>query len=192
LATTYESRYIGVSIDRPPDEVYAFVSNPENLPKWATGLGGSIRRGGGEWVVDSPLGTVKLHFAKRNDLGVLDHDVTLESGETVHNPIRVVPNGEGSEVIFILFRRPDMSDEKICGRCRVGAEGPGHPQSIVGGRRERCRLKNSESVPAEARRGSEPARRLSSMSWRATSGRRCTGRSPARSGLTRATSRTLS
>jgi hypothetical protein len=59
------------------------------------------------------LGTVKLHFAKRNDLGVLDHDVTLESGETVHNPIRVVPNGEGSEVIFILFRRPDMSDEKF-------------------------------------------------------------------------------
>jgi hypothetical protein len=111
--TTYESRYIGVSVDRQPDEVYAFASGPENLPKWATGLGESIKRANGEWVVQSPTGTVKLRFAERNDFGVLDHDVTLESGETVHNPIRVVPNGEGSEVSFILFRRPDMSDEKF-------------------------------------------------------------------------------
>jgi hypothetical protein len=111
--TTYESRYIGVSINRRPDEVYAFAANPENLPKWATGLGGSIKLANGEWVVDSPLGAVKLRFAARNDFGVVDHDVILESGETVHNPIRVVPNGDGSEVIFIVFRRPDMSDEKF-------------------------------------------------------------------------------
>jgi len=111
--TTYESRYVGVSIDRPPDEVYAFASKPENLPKWATGLGESITRTNGEWVVDSPMGTVKLRFAERNGFGVLDHDVTLESGVTVHNPIRVVPNGGGSEVTFILFRQPDMSDEKF-------------------------------------------------------------------------------
>ena len=37
----------------------------------------------------------------------------LESGVTVHNPMRVVPNGEGSEFIFTLFRRPDMSDEQF-------------------------------------------------------------------------------
>ena len=110
---TYEARYVGVSIDRPPNEVYAFVSNPENLPKWATGVGESIKHANGEWVVDSPMGTVKLRFAERNELGVLDHDVTLESGETVHSPIRVVPNGEGSEVTFILFRQPDLSDEKF-------------------------------------------------------------------------------
>jgi Polyketide cyclase / dehydrase and lipid transport len=111
--TTYESRYVGVSIERPPAAVYAFASKPENLPKWATGLGESITRANGEWVVDSPMGTVKLHFAERNELGVLDHDVILESGVTVRNPIRVVPNGEGSEVTFILFRQPDMSDEKF-------------------------------------------------------------------------------
>ena len=111
--TTYEARYLGVSIDRPADDVYTFASNPENLTRWATGLGKSIKQANGEWFAESPIGSVKLKFAERNDLGVLDHDVTLESGVTVHNPIRVVPNGEGSEFIFILFRQPEMSDERF-------------------------------------------------------------------------------
>ncbi len=33
------------------------------------------------------------------------------SGVNVFVPMRVVPNGDGSEVIFTLFRTEDMSDE---------------------------------------------------------------------------------
>jgi hypothetical protein len=43
----------------------------------------------------------------------MDHDVTLESGVTVHNPMRVVPNGEGSEFVFTLIRQPGMSDAQL-------------------------------------------------------------------------------
>ncbi len=108
-------RHISISIDRPPAEVYAFASNPENLPRWASGLGGSIKNTGGEWVADSPMGKIKIRFAKANDLGVLDHEVILESGEKFLNPMRVVPNGKGSEVTFTLFRQPNMTDEKFEG-----------------------------------------------------------------------------
>lgn len=106
-------RHISVSIACSPGEVYAFASNPENLPKWATGLGGSIKNVDGEWTADSPMGKIKIRFAERNKFGVLDHDVIVESGERVHNPMRVVPRGDGSEVVFTLFRRPEMSDEKF-------------------------------------------------------------------------------
>lgn len=106
-------RHVSVSIDRPTEEVYAFASNVENLPKWATGLGGSIKSVDGEWVADSPMGKIRIRFAERNKFGVLDHEVILESGEKIHNPMRVVARGRGSEVIFTLFRRPDMSDEKF-------------------------------------------------------------------------------
>lgn len=106
-------RHISVSINRPPNQVYDFASNPENLPKWATGLGGSIKNVNGEWIADAPMGKVKIRFAKRNTFGILDHDVILESGVKIHNPMRVVPNGSGSEVVFILFRQPDTSDEKF-------------------------------------------------------------------------------
>jgi outer membrane protein, multidrug efflux system len=104
---------IRVSIARPPADVYAFASNPENLPKWASGLGSSIRRDGDEWIAASPVGPVKLKFAAENADGVMDHDVTLESGVTVHNPMRVVPRDGGSEVVFTLIRRPNVSDEKF-------------------------------------------------------------------------------
>lgn len=106
-------RHISVSINRPPREVYEFVSNPENLPKWATGLGRSIKNVDGEWIAEAPMGKVKIRFAERNTFGILDHDVISASGGTFHNPMRVVPNGNGSEVIFTLLRQPDMSDEKF-------------------------------------------------------------------------------
>lgn len=108
-----EVRHISVSIDRPPAEVYRFASTIENLPRWATGLGESIRQVDGAWIAESPMGKVQVRFAERNEFGVLDHDVVLESGETIHNPMRVVPNGAGSEVSFTLFRQPGVSAEKF-------------------------------------------------------------------------------
>jgi uncharacterized membrane protein len=49
---TFESRHISVSINLPADEVYEFASNPENLPKWAAGLSGSIKNVNGDWIAD--------------------------------------------------------------------------------------------------------------------------------------------
>lgn len=104
-------KHISVSIKRSPAEVYAFAGNPENLPSWAKGLSGSIKRVDGDWVADSPMGPVKVRFVANNDLGVLDHEVILPSGERVTNPMRVMANGGGgSELVFTLFRGPDMSD----------------------------------------------------------------------------------
>jgi len=42
--------------------------------------------------------------------GVLDHQVILPSGDVFHNPMRVVPNGEGSEVLLTIYRGPEMSE----------------------------------------------------------------------------------
>ncbi len=110
---TFEAKNISISISRPFNDVYEFISNPMNLPKWATGLSGSIKIVNGEWIADSPMGKVKIKFAESNKFGVADHDVTLESGITFHNPMRVLPNKNGSEVVFTLFRQADMTEEKF-------------------------------------------------------------------------------
>ena len=110
---THQVRHVSVSINRPPEEVYVFVSDPENLPKWATGLGGSIRKVQGEWIADSPMGKIRITFAEKNTFGILDHEVVLGSGVKIDNPMRVIANGEGSEIFFTLIRRPDISDEKF-------------------------------------------------------------------------------
>ncbi|SEO80077.1 SRPBCC family protein [Actinacidiphila rubida] len=108
---TIASRHISTWIDRPAKEVYEYACRPENLPAWAAGLGSSVEEVDGTWIADSPMGRCVVVFAPRNDFGVLDHDVTLPSGETVHNPMRVLADPPGSEVVFTLRRRPDVSDE---------------------------------------------------------------------------------
>lgn len=112
--TPWPVRHLSISIARSPADVYEVAADPQNLPRWAQGLAGaSVRRHGDAWVTSSPMGEITFRFAPRNTFGVLDHDVTLPTGETVHNPMRVVPNGGGSEVIFTLFRRPGMTDDEI-------------------------------------------------------------------------------
>jgi hypothetical protein len=109
-----ESAHVAVSIDRPADDVYAFASDPRNLPRWAAGLARQeVELVDGAWVVESPMGRVTVEFTPSNSFGVLDHRVTLPSGETVDNPVRVIPNAHGCDVVFTVRRRAEMSAEEF-------------------------------------------------------------------------------
>ncbi|MGQ0657800.1 MAG: hypothetical protein ACT4NU_06855 [Chromatiales bacterium] len=66
----------------------------------------------GKWIVETPDGPMRIKFAQQNEFGVLDHCVSLAPGLEISIPMRVVPNGSGSEVMLTLFQLPDMSDEK--------------------------------------------------------------------------------
>jgi len=105
------SRHLSTHIDRPAQDVYDYASNPANTPEWAAGLAGSIDQVDGDWVAESPMGRVVVKFAESNEYGVLDHTVTLPSGESVYNPMRVIPDGSGAEVVFTVRQRPDMTDD---------------------------------------------------------------------------------
>lgn len=97
------SRHISVWMDVAPDVVYAFASDRSQLQRWAAGL------------ADPALGEVDVEFAPVNEFGVLDHVVTLPTGESFYNPLRVVPAGSGEpacEVVFTLRRQPGVSDEQ--------------------------------------------------------------------------------
>ena len=107
----YESLHVSVAIARSPADVYAFASNPTNLPRWAAGLTGSITKVDERWVGESPDGPIMIAFAPPNAFGVLDHDVTFPSGQTFYNPLRVFANADGSEVVFTVFRREGTSPE---------------------------------------------------------------------------------
>jgi len=107
----FDSRMISVPINREPQAVYDFASNPANPSLRASGIGNSIAQVNGEWVVETKQGHVTIRFVERNSLGVLDHYVTPASGVDIYVPMRVIPNGGGSELMFTLFRLPEMTDE---------------------------------------------------------------------------------
>jgi putative acetyltransferase len=105
---TRPSRTLSVSIARPPEDVYAFVANPENLPRWSFFT--SVARQGDRWIATSAAGSTPLRFVDPNALGVLDHFVTTGPSTEIYVPMRVVPNGTGSEVLFTLFRLETMTE----------------------------------------------------------------------------------
>jgi hypothetical protein len=108
----HESVHVSTAIDRPADDVYAYVADPVNLSAWAAGLAErEAQLIDGQWVIESPMGRVVVSFAPPNSFGVLDHDVTLPTGETARNPMRVIPNGDGCDVVFTVRRRPGVSDD---------------------------------------------------------------------------------
>ena len=108
--TRGESRHLGVVIRRHPADVAAFAGDPAHLPEWAAGLAeGGLRADGDALVVAVPMGEVRVRFAAPNPFGVLDHDVTLPDGTTVHNPLRVLAHPHGAEVVFTLRRLDDVS-----------------------------------------------------------------------------------
>lgn len=113
MASALESRAPSITIACPPRKVYEFVSNPKNLPQWAAGLCKSVRKSDNGWIAETSQGPVKIRFAEKNDFGVLDHYVTTAQGAEIYVPMRVVPNGSGSEVIFTLFKTPEMSDRQF-------------------------------------------------------------------------------
>ena len=112
-AITVASRAITVRIDRPFDQVYEFLVHPANWNKWAFGLGRNIRRSQDGWIADSGGGIAKVQFTPQNSFGVVDHTVIRPSGQRVYVPMRLIANGSGCELIFTLFREPEMSDAQF-------------------------------------------------------------------------------
>ncbi|MBW9054699.1 SRPBCC family protein [Rhizobium mesosinicum] len=110
---TMPARIVHMTIKRDWRDVYDFAGRPENMPLWASGLASGLEPDGEDWVAHGPLGSVRVSFVLPNEFGVIDHTVTIESGLRVYNALRIVPNGDGCEVMFTLLRLPGMTDEQF-------------------------------------------------------------------------------
>ena len=113
MSATVESHTLTIRIERGWREVYDFVSDPENFPQWASGLGAALRRSGDAWIAETAHGPLRVRFSAPNDFGVLDHYVLPQHGAEIYIPMRVIANGAGSEILFTLLRQPGMSDAKF-------------------------------------------------------------------------------
>ena len=109
----FEARHISQTIRRDPSDIAVFAGNPANLPQWAAGLSSGIRNESGRWITDSPMGAVEVRFRPGIEFGILDHDVIFPDGTAVHNPLRVLHNDDVSEVVFTVYRLPNVGEEEF-------------------------------------------------------------------------------
>jgi Polyketide cyclase / dehydrase and lipid transport len=104
---------VHVSILAPPRQLIAFLIDAHNWTKWAPWIQSVSRTSEHGWTFATAAGAMTVRFVEHNTLGVLDHEVTLPSGVTVMNSMRVVPNGSGSELVMVLFQLPDASNDEF-------------------------------------------------------------------------------
>jgi hypothetical protein len=125
------SKTINISIKSDPKTVYEFISNLENLPKWAPSTFPSIKEVNGEWLVDTPHGPNKVMLTEKNNFGILDHSVKLVSGVEVYVPMRVLKNGTGSEVLLTIFQTSEMTDEAFIQDIKMVERDLNHLKTII-------------------------------------------------------------
>lgn len=107
---TQQVRILHATIDVPLAVAYDFARKPDNFPKWAAGLSRTLHQTEQGWVADTPEGEATVRFSDPNPYGVLDHWVLLEGKPEVYIPLRLIANGDGTEVELVLLRQPGMSD----------------------------------------------------------------------------------
>ena len=102
-----------VTIDAPPDTVFSFVADPENLPRWAVGFCRSIRQDGdtGRWIAGTAQGEIPIRFDSDERAGTIDFYFNPTAKLEVGAFSRVIPNGAGSEYIFTQFQVAGMTAE---------------------------------------------------------------------------------
>jgi hypothetical protein len=121
-STTLPSDTQAVSIDGRADDVFDFLADPANLPKWAVGFCRSIRRDGERWIVTTATGQVGIRYVTDRALGVIDFYISPGPGIEAAAFSRVLSNGHGAEYVFTQFQTPGMTDEVFDGQVQALVE----------------------------------------------------------------------
>ena len=66
----------------------------------------------GWWSFTGPHGKSKLKFNENKPLGILDHQY-IDEESTWHVPMRVVSNGDSSEILITLNKPDELTDEQF-------------------------------------------------------------------------------
>jgi hypothetical protein len=103
-----------ITIGAPAKEVYAFVAEPGNLPRWAVGFAREIRPEDDHWQVRTGSGAeVRLRFRTDAELGIVDFVMEPAPGVVAVAYSRVLPHGDGADVVFTQQQTPGMADDSF-------------------------------------------------------------------------------
>lgn len=107
-----------VHLNAPRDDVFAFLSDVENLPLWATSFCREIKKEGNDYKAMTPMG--EMFFAIHGDAatGVLDMASGPEKNQMAVWPARVTGLMDGSSVFaFTCVQFPGVEDDQFAQDC---------------------------------------------------------------------------
>jgi hypothetical protein len=94
------------------EEVFEFISDIENLPRWATEFARELRREGENYIVRNGLGEFYFEIDADAPTGVIDMFAGLAKDQMAIFPARAVGLPDGRTAFsFTMFQAPGMPDE---------------------------------------------------------------------------------
>jgi hypothetical protein len=106
------SRTITAVLDAPAEDVFAFLSEVDNLPLWATDFARELKYVDGEAKVVNGLGEFLFRIDADLATGVIDMYAGPSESELAIFPTRVVRLAPArSAYSFTMFKAPSMPDE---------------------------------------------------------------------------------
>ena len=107
-----DARSVAITLDAPAEQVFEYLSNVENLPRWATEFARELRSRDGRWFVVNGLGEFQFVLEADEASGVIDMYAGPSEEELALFPTRVVPlPGGRSAFTFTMFRGPGMAED---------------------------------------------------------------------------------
>ena len=99
-------------LDAPKEKVFAYLSDIENLPEWATEFARELKREPTGWKVVNGLGAFWFEIEADPANGVIDMFAGPERGRMAVFPTRAVELPDGRTAYsFTMFQGPGMPDE---------------------------------------------------------------------------------
>ena len=125
------SRTASVVIPATKEKVFSYLSDIENLPKWATEFAQELKVVDGKQKIATPMGELFINIRADEDSGVIDTFAGPSEDQMGVFPSRVVelPGGY-SAYLLTMFQPPEMSDEDFAGQYESLAREFGNLESI--------------------------------------------------------------
>ena len=104
-----EVRSLGIAA--PPAVVHAYLSDGRNLPAWAPAFASRVRASGGSWVIGRDNVEFTIDVLAEAPAGTVDFVAPGDHARGLY--ARVLPNGEGSELLFAIMFAPDTPEDVV-------------------------------------------------------------------------------
>jgi RNA recognition motif-containing protein len=109
MANTLRSKTIAASVTWDPQTAFDWIADPQNLPRWHSSFCRSLGVENDALVVQSPRGPVGVRFITDDRARILDFIMRCRTVDLAAS-FRVLPNGEGAEIVVTLVQPRGFPD----------------------------------------------------------------------------------